>query len=88
MKITKLIIFLTFAAMFLGCEANRDYKGAASSSSWKEYSFPNVNQGDSQVPLLIQEFEYEGCQYLISKVSYSSVISHKGNCKNPIHKCK
>jgi len=34
----------------------------------------------------VSEFTYEGCEYI--KVGYGQSIwgSHKGNCKNPIHK--
>lgn len=34
----------------------------------------------------VVEFTYEGCEYI--KVGYGKSIwgSHKGNCKNPIHK--
>lgn len=30
--------------------------------------------------------EIDGCQYL--KYQYREIIGHKGNCNNPIHKCK
>lgn len=30
----------------------------------------------------------EGCQYLDNRNFYGSIYTHKGNCKNPIHKCK
>ncbi len=36
-------------------------------------------------------FEIESCQYLLSKSpqgDYGWVMSHKGNCNNPIHNCK
>jgi hypothetical protein len=34
----------------------------------------------------VVEYTYEGCEYI--KVGYSQNVwgSHKGNCKNPIHK--
>lgn len=28
----------------------------------------------------------DGCEYIVSKNAYGNVVSHKGNCKNPIHK--
>ena len=36
--------------------------------------------------LRVVEYKYEGCEYI--KVGYGQSIwgSHKGNCKNPIHK--
>jgi hypothetical protein len=34
----------------------------------------------------VSEFTYEGCEYI--KVGFGKTVwgSHKGNCKNPIHK--
>lgn len=29
--------------------------------------------------------EIEGCEYIVSKNGVGDVLSHKGNCKNPIH---
>ena len=29
--------------------------------------------------------EYDGCQYLVLGIGYSQMITHKGNCNNPIH---
>jgi hypothetical protein len=34
----------------------------------------------------INEFEFQGCDYLKTPVSQGYSITHKGNCKNPIHK--
>ena len=28
----------------------------------------------------------DGCEYIVSRNSYGNVVSHKGNCNNPIHK--
>ena len=30
----------------------------------------------------------EGCEYFVCGASGIEILSHKGNCKNPIHKCK
>lgn len=40
--------------------------------------------------LEITEFIIDGCEYLgdLSGDSRSHYLTHKGNCKNPIHKCK
>lgn len=27
----------------------------------------------------------EGCEYFVNKNSYGNILTHKGNCKNPIH---
>jgi len=36
----------------------------------------------------ITEFQYDGCEYLHSVSGYKGFLSHKGNCKNPIHDCR
>ena len=28
----------------------------------------------------------DGCEYIVSRNSYGNVVSHKGDCNNPIHK--
>lgn len=40
--------------------------------------------------LKITEFTIDGCEYIgdLSGDSRSHYLTHKGNCKNPIHKCK
>ena len=30
----------------------------------------------------------DGCQYLLGDWGYATVLTHKGNCNNPIHKSK
>ena len=27
----------------------------------------------------------EGCEYIVNQNSYGEILTHKGNCKNPIH---
>lgn len=29
--------------------------------------------------------EIDGCEYIISRNGHGNIVSHKGNCKNPIH---
>ena len=29
----------------------------------------------------------EGCEYIVTTNVYGNGLTHKGNCKNPIHKC-
>jgi hypothetical protein len=31
--------------------------------------------------------EYEGCEYIFLHDRYKGMSAHKGNCKNPIHRC-
>ncbi len=34
-------------------------------------------------------FEIDGCEYVGMSIGWNNgVLTHKGNCKNPIHKCK
>jgi len=33
------------------------------------------------------EVNIEGCEYFVNKNSYGNILTHKGNCKNPIHAC-
>jgi nitrous oxide reductase accessory protein NosL len=35
--------------------------------------------------LQVEEYTYEGCQYILVGVGKSQWGSHKGNCSNPIH---
>lgn len=30
----------------------------------------------------------DGCEYIVTRNSYGNGLTHKGNCKNPIHQCK
>lgn len=36
--------------------------------------------------LNVREYRYESCEYIVVDVGSSKWGSHKGNCKNPIHK--
>jgi hypothetical protein len=33
----------------------------------------------------VEEYTYEGCEYIVVDFGSSKWGSHKGNCKNPIH---
>jgi len=33
----------------------------------------------------LQEIKIEGCQYLFGDWGHATVLTHKGNCNNPIH---
>lgn len=33
----------------------------------------------------VRSFEYEGCEYLVLGFGNQQMMSHKGNCKNPMH---
>ena len=36
--------------------------------------------------LYVREYTYESCEYIVVELGSSKWGSHKGNCKNPIHK--
>jgi hypothetical protein len=36
----------------------------------------------------IEVYELEGCEYFYLQYDRSASLTHKGNCKNPIHKTK
>jgi len=38
--------------------------------------------------LFLEVYEYEGCEYIVEGYNTDRWGSHKGNCKNPIHKVK
>lgn len=33
----------------------------------------------------VTTFKYEGCEYLYIQNGYAGIMSHKGNCSNPLH---
>jgi len=35
----------------------------------------------------VNEFTHDGCEYLYRRGGHQFGITHKGNCKNPIHEC-
>ncbi len=37
---------------------------------------------------VIESIEFDGCEYIYLRRLGSVSITHKGNCKNPIHNCK
>lgn len=44
----------------------------------------SCNDGKSKISTDIQIID--GCEYIVSRNAYGNVVSHKGNCSNPIHK--
>jgi hypothetical protein len=65
----QLLILLVVCLSFVGCSPDREtVKSTITNKIVNGY--------------VLQEFTYEGCQYLAS----GQGITHKGNCNNPIHK--
>jgi hypothetical protein len=44
----------------------------------------SCNDGKGKISTDVQVID--GCEYIVSRNSYGNVVSHKGNCNNPIHK--
>ena len=44
----------------------------------------SCNDGKGRISADVQIID--GCEYVVSRNSYGNVVSHKGNCNNPIHK--
>jgi hypothetical protein len=60
---------------------------SCSNESSKKQEDPGVLSKDTENYYnQVKEFTYEGCEYI--KVGFGKCVwgSHKGNCKNPIHK--
>lgn len=66
----KIITVLMFGFILLsGCESQHD--GAAVGNFGKIYGYDIV--------------VIEKCEYIYSPNAYGKTMTHKGNCKNPIH---
>jgi len=44
----------------------------------------SCNNGKGKKSIDVQIID--GCEYIVSRNSYGNIVSHKGNCNNPIHK--
>lgn len=76
----KLILLLIMGCLFIGCSGGEDVRGK------------QMQENDKNSKLVhgyvINIIEYDGCQYIVSGIGYSQMITHKGNCNNPIHNIK
>lgn len=69
------LLLLALAMVMAGCggnPANIDTKNTS-------YTIPTLYGADLQV------VEIEGCEYFFTEYDRSAILTHKGNCKNPIH---
>ena len=73
----KLLLATLLIGMMCGCEE------PTIQSKRTNYTVPTVGGGSSN-PLEICVID--GCEYFNCEVRGGVVVSHKGNCKNPIHK--
>ena len=68
----KKLLIIALAILMMGCEETTvDRKST-------EHVVSYINN-----PL--QEITIEGCQYLYGEWGNATVLTHKGNCNNPIH---
>ena len=70
----KIIILFLFAMCFSSCD--------------REDTVSTTQSGIVVSGVTVSEFTHDGCEYLYRHVGSSFGITHKGNCKNPIHKLK
>lgn len=73
----KIILFTLAVGMIAGCTE------PTVKSKTTNYTVPMVG-GEASRPLKICVIE--GCEYFTCEVRGGVVVSHKGNCKNLIHK--
>jgi hypothetical protein len=78
----KLISILTISLVFLlgSCV---DPKGRATIANPHRMELDNTSQYYDQN---YKVYTLEGCEYIVVGVGKTQWGSHKGNCKNPIHK--
>lgn len=72
------LIITTILAMAIFCSCNQ-----------RPTNIQNVEPAGSDYPSsIVGTVTIDGCEYLKEKDRYYYIYVHKGNCKNPIHKCK
>lgn len=72
---------LILAALLIGMMGSCTEPTVASKST--NYTVPK-GSGEASSPMKICVIE--GCEYFICNTYHGAVITHKGNCSNPIHK--
>jgi hypothetical protein len=66
------LLLLALAMVMAGCGGNVDTNSTT-------YTIPTLLGADLQV------VQIEGCEYFFTEYDRSAILTHKGNCKNPIH---
>lgn len=84
MRTILFISFFVILAIFIGCEQQTTPDEDTQLEHTAEGLINIVSRGDVEVIII------DGCEYLIYKEEHGSnqgygFMSHKGNCKNPIH---
>lgn len=72
----KIILFTLAVGMIAGCTE------PTVKSKTTNYTIPSRNDVSRPLEICV----IEGCEYFTCEVRGGVVVSHKGNCKNPIHK--
>lgn len=68
-----LVLFVALSS----CEVEQDEQN---------YIAKPISEGKYPIEsLTVRSFEHEGCEYLVVGIGNAQIMSHKGNCKNPIH---
>lgn len=69
----KIILFTLAVGMIAGC---------TEPTVTKQITQTIISTGDKPLEII----EIDSCEYLVSCYDRSRSLTHKGNCKNPIHK--
>ena len=70
------IFFGMILISFLSCEEKKDIK--------KELP-KELSKNSENYSLTVNEYTYQGCEYIVVGFGKEKWGSHKGNCKNKIH---
>jgi len=84
MNIKRLLPFLFLGVMFSNCEQPKQKEEDSALEHVTEITIHNVHKDDLEILLI------DKCEYIIYKESDGAnraygFMSHKGNCKNPVH---
>jgi hypothetical protein len=75
-----ILIFVAFVIfMVTSCDTTSSYKIPQPQNN-------ELSKDSKYYNLTVQEYTYEGCEYIRINKGHDGWGSHKGNCKNPIHK--
>lgn len=78
----KAILFFTICFLVITSCVNEEYRGTKAPQS-KRLELDTTSQYYDQQ---YKVYTLEGCEYIVVGIGNNRWGSHKGNCKNPIHK--
>ena len=84
MKKTLIVIFTSISILNYSCEQPKQKDEDSVVEHKTELLIHNIPEGDLEI------LEIEGCEYIVYQDARNAnlgygYMSHKGNCKNPIH---